>query len=174
MTAQRKPTEGIPAEAQAVVDFWTEAGPARWFAKDPEFDARFRDRFLAAYEAAARGELAGWAGFADGALAQVILLDQFPRNAFRGTPRMYATDALAREAADAAIARRSRSRASRRRCGFFSVCRSAIRKLWPTRTAASRSPKAWVSPARAARSTTARSCAGSAASRTATRSSDAR
>jgi uncharacterized protein (DUF924 family) len=92
-----------PEEARAVVAFWQEAGPDRWFAKDPAFDARFRDRFLAAYEAASRGELAGWAGTADGALAQIILLDQFPRNAFRGTPRMYATDIAARAAAEAAI-----------------------------------------------------------------------
>ena len=96
--------DAVPAEAAAVVGFWLGAGPDRWFAKDPAFDARFRDRFLAAHEAAVRGELAGWAGVADAALARVILLDQFPRNAFRGTPRMYASDAQARDAADAAIA----------------------------------------------------------------------
>lgn len=93
----------IPAEARAVVAFWRAAGPSLWFAKDDAFDARFRDRFLAAHEAAARGELAGWSGSADGALALVILLDQFPRNAFRGTARMYATDGHARLVADAAI-----------------------------------------------------------------------
>jgi uncharacterized protein (DUF924 family) len=94
----------VPAEALAVVAFWQDAGPGLWFAKDPAFDARFRDRFMAAYEAAARGDLAGWAGAAEGALARILLLDQFPRNAFRGTPRMYATDAPARTAADAALA----------------------------------------------------------------------
>ena len=92
-----------PAEAAAVVDFWREAGPARWFAKDAGFDLRFRTRFLSWHEAAARGELAGWEATANGALALVVLLDQFPRNAFRGTPRMYATDAIAREVAAAAI-----------------------------------------------------------------------
>jgi uncharacterized protein (DUF924 family) len=56
------------------------------------------------HEAAARGELNGWLATEDGALALMVLLDQFPRNAFRGTPRMYATDALARELANTAIA----------------------------------------------------------------------
>jgi uncharacterized protein (DUF924 family) len=92
------------AEAASVVDFWRQAGPALWFAKDPEFDRTFRERFLPLHEAAARGQLKPWLATADGALALLILLDQFPRNAFRGTPRMYATDALAREAASAAIA----------------------------------------------------------------------
>jgi len=98
------PRHETPAEAQAVVAFWRDAGPALWFAKDDAFDRRFRDRFLALHEAAARGELEDWGGTSDGALALLILLDQFPRNAFRGTPRMYATDPLARATADAAIA----------------------------------------------------------------------
>ena len=90
-------------DPQDVVRFWREAGPQRWFRHDPAFDAQFRDRFLDAHAAAARGELASWSATAEGALALVLLLDQFPRNAFRDTPRMYATDALARAAADAAI-----------------------------------------------------------------------
>ena len=94
---------GLPEGPQAVVEFWRAAGPALWFAKDDVFDKRFRDRFLAVHEAAARGEFADWAARADGALALVILLDQFPRNAFRGTARMYATDGHARLVADAAI-----------------------------------------------------------------------
>jgi uncharacterized protein (DUF924 family) len=88
----------------AVVQFWREAGPGRWFRQDDAFDALFRARFLEAYEAAASGRLASWADSPEGALALVLLLDQFPRNAFRGTPRMYATDAQARAAAGAAIA----------------------------------------------------------------------
>ena len=88
----------------AVVRFWREAGPKRWFRQDDAFDALFRSRFLDAHEQAAAGRLASWAESAEGALALVLLLDQFPRNAFRGTARMYATDAQARAAADAAIA----------------------------------------------------------------------
>lgn len=91
------------AEAGAVVDFWRGAGPSLWFAKDAAFDQRFRDRFLPSYEAAARGELPEWPATADGALALLLLLDQFPRNAFRGTPRMYATDTMARQVAHAAV-----------------------------------------------------------------------
>jgi uncharacterized protein (DUF924 family) len=93
-----------PAAALEVVEFWREAGQALWFAKDDEFDRRFRERFLTLYEAAARGELKEWQATADGALALMVLLDQFPRNSFRGTPRMYATDELARDIAETAIA----------------------------------------------------------------------
>jgi len=91
-------------EAQKVVAFWSEAGPALWFAKDAQFDARFRERFLRDHEAAARGELTQWQATPEGALALVILLDQFPRNAFRDTPRMYDTDAMARKVANTAFA----------------------------------------------------------------------
>ncbi len=92
------------AEAREVFDFWRAAGPALWFAKDAAFDARFRERFLADHEAAARGELEHWMASPESALALVVLLDQFPRNAFRGTARMYDTDALARRAAAKAFA----------------------------------------------------------------------
>ena len=91
-------------EAREVLKFWRAAGPSLWFAKDAAFDARFRERFLIAHEAAARGELEHWQATPEGALALVILLDQFPRNAFRGTARMYDTDALARKAAATALA----------------------------------------------------------------------
>ena len=93
----------VPTDAIAVVDFWRAAGPGLWFAKDPEFDRRFRERFLWLYLAAARGELSDWPRTPEGAMALVILLDQFPRNSFRNTPRMYATDAMARQVADAAL-----------------------------------------------------------------------
>ena len=90
--------------AEAVVTYWRQAGPARWFAKDDAFDADFRARFLALYEQAAQGRLDGWAATPKGALALLILLDQFPRNAFRDTPRMFATDGLALARAEQAIA----------------------------------------------------------------------
>lgn len=88
-----------------IVRFWRGAGPARWFQRDDAFDAEFSRRFVAAHEAAAAGLLQAWNDTADGALALVLLLDQFPRNVFRGTARMYATDALARTVAEAAIRR---------------------------------------------------------------------
>lgn len=92
-----------PPEAQSVLVFWAAAGPTRWFAKNPAFDTEFRVRCLVWHEAAARGQLDRWSANPQAALALVLLLDQFPRNAFRGTPRMYATDAQAREVAAAAI-----------------------------------------------------------------------
>ena len=91
-------------EALDVLKFWRLAGPTMWFAKDEKFDARFRARFLVAHEAAARGELEHWLATPEGALSLVILLDQFPRNAFRNTARMYDTDTLARRAAARALA----------------------------------------------------------------------
>jgi uncharacterized protein (DUF924 family) len=90
-------------EASEVVEFWRQAGRTKWFRKDPEFDRTFRERFLALHERAAAGELQAWAETATGSLALVILLDQFPRNAFRDSPRMFATDALARRYAAAAL-----------------------------------------------------------------------
>ena len=97
------PGTPAPQTAQDVIDFWLEAGPPKWFAKDADFDRRFKTRFLATHESATRGELAHWQDNAAGALALVLLLDQFPRNAFRGSARMFATDARARVAADTAL-----------------------------------------------------------------------
>ena len=82
-----------------VVGYWRNAGANLWFGKDPDFDRRFRDRFLAPHMAASRCELDDWAKTPEVALALLILLDQFPRNAFRGSGHMYATDALARHVA---------------------------------------------------------------------------
>jgi uncharacterized protein (DUF924 family) len=105
MTTSHSPRlHGTQLQAHDVVAFWRDAGARLWFAKDDAFDARFRAAFLTAHEAAARGELAHWQQTAEGAFALVILLDQFPRNSFRGTARMYSTDALARTVAAAAIA----------------------------------------------------------------------
>ncbi len=105
-TAQDRSADNPAHDPAAVVAFWRDAGPALWFARDDGFDRRFRERFLAAHEAAARGALDGWRVTAEDALALVLLLDQFPRNAFRGTPQMYATDSSAQLAANAAIDRR--------------------------------------------------------------------
>jgi uncharacterized protein (DUF924 family) len=100
------PPESNPAVTNPgdVVNFWREAGPNRWFTKNDAFDDEFRQRFLLAHEEAAAGRLDAWLSEADGALGLVILLDQFPRNCFRASPRMYATDSLARSYAERAIA----------------------------------------------------------------------
>lgn len=86
-----------------VIGFWQKAGPASWFAKDEAFDSAIRDRFEAAHHAAACGNLAGWTAHWQGTLALLLLLDQFPRNLWRGSAHAYATDSLARAIADAAI-----------------------------------------------------------------------
>jgi uncharacterized protein (DUF924 family) len=89
--------------ANDILAFWTEAGPDKWYKKDEAFDAAIRDTFLATYEAAADGRLSDWQKEPDSALALVILLDQFPRNMFRGSARAFAADPLARDVADSAI-----------------------------------------------------------------------
>ena len=86
-----------------VISFWQNAGYQKWFARDDAFDAEFRQRFEPAHFAAARGEHEAWMESAEGALALQILLDQFPRNCFRGTAHSYATDGLARHYAQRAV-----------------------------------------------------------------------
>jgi uncharacterized protein (DUF924 family) len=103
----------LPERAAALLDFWF--GPADdpvrlqprqiWFRSTSEFDVALRDAFLPDLEAATEGGLAAWEASADGALALVLLLDQLPRNLFRGTPRAYVTDPVARAAADRALER---------------------------------------------------------------------
>ncbi|WP_369943165.1 DUF924 family protein [Xanthomonas medicagonis] len=88
----------------AVVEFWRSAGRARWFATNESFDANVRQHLLDAHHAAARGEYPAWLDSAEGALALLLLLDQVPRNAFRGSAHAYATDGLARRYARLALA----------------------------------------------------------------------
>jgi len=88
-----------------ILAFWRDAGPKRWYTPDEAFDAEVRRRFLGLWQCAAAGELASWQGSDDGALALVIVLDQFPRNLFRDDIRTYASDAQAREVAQHAIDR---------------------------------------------------------------------
>ncbi len=95
----------MATEPADILAFWRAAGPDKWFNKNDAFDAEVRQRFLDTYATAAAGRLAAWEDDADGALARVIVLDQFARNMFRGSPRTYAADPLARAAAERAIAR---------------------------------------------------------------------
>jgi uncharacterized protein (DUF924 family) len=93
------------SESEALVRFWRDAGKEAWFKKDEAFDERFRAEFGDAHWRAAARQCDGWIETAEGALALILLLDQFPRNCFRGTAHMFATDPLARYFADSAIAR---------------------------------------------------------------------
>ncbi|CAN7715424.1 DUF924 family protein [Mesorhizobium sp. LjNodule214] len=90
--------------AVSVAKFWRDAGEDAWFEKDDAFDTDFHARFLDLHYAVARRECDAWSEHAEGSLALMILLDQFPRNCFRGTGHMYATDELARHFAGKAIA----------------------------------------------------------------------
>jgi uncharacterized protein (DUF924 family) len=96
---------------QEVLDFWFgregEEGYGEfreaWFNRDPEFDREIRDRFEPVYEEAAAGRLDHWKSEARSCLALIVVLDQFPRNMYRGDARMYAADEKAREAARHAV-----------------------------------------------------------------------
>jgi uncharacterized protein (DUF924 family) len=90
-----------------VLDFWfSEQSRALWFEKNAAFDEAIRTRFEDTLRAAAAGELDHWERTAPGALALVIVLDQFPRNLYRGSARAFAADVRAREVADRALSRR--------------------------------------------------------------------
>lgn len=107
------------ASAADVIEFWWAAGKDRWFKVDADFDADVRARFLAAHEAALAGRLAEWEGSPEGALALLLLLDQFPRNMFRGTTRAFATDGQAREIAQRALERGFDQQVDSEFRGFF-------------------------------------------------------
>src|SRR5690606_25224050 len=82
-----------------VVAFWKDAGPALWFSGGESFDARCREALLELHLKAARAQLAHWVNRPADALALVLLLDQIPRNVYRGSAHAYATDPLARSVA---------------------------------------------------------------------------
>lgn len=90
-----------------VLSFWLdEVGPADWYATDDALDQRIRDRFMTSWIEATEGGLGLWLTQARGALAYIILTDQFPRNMFRGSARSFETDRSALAAAKAAIDRK--------------------------------------------------------------------
>lgn len=97
--------EETMSEPEAILAFWLhDVGEGGWYAADDATDAEIRERFLPAWEAAHRGEREFWLNGPRGALAYLVLTDQFPRNLFRGDPRAFATDARAREGARLALA----------------------------------------------------------------------
>ena len=79
-----------------VIKFWfEELKPEDWFKKSEALDQEMRERFEELYWKASRGELFHWRATAEGRLAEILLLDQIPRNIFRGTAQAFATDSLA-------------------------------------------------------------------------------
>ncbi|THD70145.1 DUF924 family protein, partial [Phenylobacterium sp.] len=93
----------MTAHINDILGFWRTAGPQKWFKKVTAFDDAIRLKFEPTHHRAARGEYDLWAQSADGALALLILLDQFPRNLYRGSGHAFATDGKARSIARAAI-----------------------------------------------------------------------
>jgi uncharacterized protein (DUF924 family) len=93
----------VTAHPNDVLGFWRSAGPKKWFAKSHAFDDAIRLKFEPVHHRAARGDYDAWAETAEGALALIILLDQFPRNLYRHSGHAYATDPKARSIARAAV-----------------------------------------------------------------------
>lgn len=93
--------------AADVLGFWfaREGRDQRWFQKDDRFDAEVRLRFFALHAGAASGKLEAWKNSARECLALIVLLDQFPRNMFRGSAQAFSTDAMALSAAQLAVER---------------------------------------------------------------------
>ncbi|MEO9685920.1 MAG: DUF924 family protein [Tateyamaria sp.] len=89
-----------------ILRFWLdECSPKQWFVQDDEFDQIIRDRFLETWVAATKGEYALWLTYPNGALAYIILTDQFPRNMFRDSGAAFSTDRAALAVAKSAIAK---------------------------------------------------------------------
>jgi len=98
-------TTPLPRDAAAILEFWTgTVGPDRWYAATPDLDAEITRRFAPLWQRAAAGACNDWLAGPKGALALTLLLDQFPRNMFRGTARAFSSDGRARTAAITAIA----------------------------------------------------------------------
>lgn len=103
----------MKAKVDEILEFWfgspqsVDYGKERsfWFTKKPEFDRELSDRFLSTYEQATAGKLDSWEDLPQSCLALLLLLDQFPRNIFRGTPKSFATDAKALAIANNAVAK---------------------------------------------------------------------
>jgi uncharacterized protein (DUF924 family) len=113
-------TGGAIAPADALA-FWRQAGQDRWYARDDAFDAEVRRRYLDLWHKATVGELSAWEQSDDGAVALTIVLDQFPRNMFRGDPRTYSSDVMARDIASRAIDRGVDARVAEDLCEFLYV-----------------------------------------------------
>ena len=107
------------ATPATIIDFWVQAGSGKWYKRDAALDAEITARFSSTQAAAAAGELTAWENSGEGALALLLLLDQFPRNMFRDSARAFATDADARAIADRAIA-----------CGFDASAAPDLRRFF--------------------------------------------
>ncbi len=93
-------------DSQAVLDFWLDdVGPQGWYVADDAVDFAIRDRFSALVGRALAGDLDNWTVSPNGTLALLILLDQFPRNLFRGDAKAFAGDPKARDIARLAVCR---------------------------------------------------------------------
>jgi uncharacterized protein (DUF924 family) len=114
----RRVGEEMPGPDE-VLAFWRAAGRQKWFEKDAAFDREIASRFLKLWQAAVAGKLKRWEEKPETALALVIVLDQFPRNMFRGQARCFDSDLLARAVAQRAISDGFDQRVAREERGFF-------------------------------------------------------
>ncbi len=103
-----------------VLDFWfKQLDPLDWFRKSDELDRKITDQFEDTHRQITAGETANWRDVPDGRLAEIIVLDQFSRNMFRGTPAAFASDPLALALAQEAVRVGDDKRIENSRCGFL-------------------------------------------------------
>lgn len=95
------------ASPEEILSFWLdEVGPDGWYTQSEALDANIRARFLETYNGACEGRFSLWLTYPSGALAYIILMDQFPRNMFRGSGKAFGTDRIALTAAKSAVDKR--------------------------------------------------------------------
>jgi len=120
MLTHPSPGRARAASSTEVLEFWfDERVRPLWFTPTPAFDREVRERFEATWLAAQDHRLEAWEASAEGALALVVVLDQFPLNMFRGQPQAFATEAMARAVANRAIAEGLDNRVGENRRGFL-------------------------------------------------------
>jgi len=106
-------------DAQQVLDFWYGLNPAQWFKNDTDLDNQIRGQFFEIWQQAADGELSLWRNTLEGRLAEIIVLDQFSRNLFRGQARAFARDEMALVLSQEALRHDDYSELSKDRAKFL-------------------------------------------------------
>lgn len=103
MNPAEDPFKEKPLEASSIIDFWQKAGPQKWFISAPDFDEEIKALYGSVPDQVLAGKYDKWAEQTNECLALILVLDQFPRNIFRGSPKAFAFDEAAKEAAQKII-----------------------------------------------------------------------
>jgi uncharacterized protein (DUF924 family) len=105
MTSTEKDCKTNLLDATEIINFWQEAGPEKWFANNPDFDAQIQTLYSDAPDKTLNGTYDEWLGIPEKSLALILILDQFPRNIYRNSSKAYAYDEAAKQKASNIIAK---------------------------------------------------------------------